>query len=127
LAAARAAGDIVLPEAAPLLTAVQNNLPRPAPGGKGRGRTLEEIAKEIQKLMAAEATDASEEKVDKLMEELERAGQHERCIEELKAAPRPPWKIGHTFLRSGGPSRTRDRPGPYPASERYFRRPLWRS
>jgi len=71
LAAAQAAGDLVVTEAAALLGGIQKNLPRPAPAGKG-GRTLEEIGKEIRKLMTEEASDESEEKVDKLMEEFER-------------------------------------------------------
>ena len=90
LAAVRAAGDVVLAEATPLLKGIQNNLPRPAPAGKGGGRSLAEIAKEIQKLMTAEATDESEEKIDKLMEELERVEERAmsgQAIErELKAA-----------------------------------------
>ncbi len=90
LAAVRAAGDIVLAEATPLLKGIQNSLPRPAPAEKGGGRSLAEIAKEIQKLMTAEAADESEEKIDKLMEELERVegrAMSGQAIErELKAA-----------------------------------------
>ena len=89
LAAAQAAGDLVVTEAAPLLGAIQKNLPRPAPAGK-RGRTLEEIGKEIQKLMTQEATDESEEKIDELMEEFERVQGHAlsgpAIEEELNAA-----------------------------------------
>jgi hypothetical protein len=72
LAAARAAGDLVVTEAASLLKAVQDNLPRPAPLEKRAGRTLEEIREEILKLTTKEATDESVEKLDKLMEEFER-------------------------------------------------------
>ena len=97
MAAARAAGNIVFTKAAPLLEAVQKNLPPPAHAGEKRGRTPEEILKEIKKLMAAAATEESEEKaeeldekVDELFEELERTqGQAisgETIEKELNAA-----------------------------------------
>jgi hypothetical protein len=69
LAAAQAAGDLALTEAAPLLEGVRKNLPPPSPAGKKGGRTLEEIMKEVEKLRTSTDLDKFMDKADEIMEE----------------------------------------------------------
>ena len=71
LVAARAAGDIVFAEAAPLLKAVQKNLPTPDRDKKKTVRTPAEVLAEINKLTAEAANEDSEEKADELEEKID--------------------------------------------------------